>query len=148
MMEWHQLVLKAFSYIEMLIVLMIISIIIVIVPKNSFEIEEIKHEEINDEIISLLNYYQTKAIVSKAIIYVSFPPGSDTIYIKSATIGINASYRIDDGYIDRHNSSYNIQYYFDGRGINKGGSVIYYIGNKKYRLIFQIHWGRMRIEAL
>lgn len=140
--------LRAFSYIEMLIVLMIVTIILAVVPVNRFKLDEIKHEEINDEIISLLNYYQTKAIVSKVNIYVSFPPGSDTIYIKSAALDINASYQIDDGYIDRHNSSNNMQYYFDGRGINKGGSVIYHIGDKKYRLIFQIHWGRMRIETL
>ena len=140
--------LRAFSYIEMLIVLMIVTIILPVVPLNRFKLDEIKHEEINDEIISLLNYYQTKAVVYKVNIYVSFPPGSDTIYIKSSALDINASYRIDDGYIDRHNSSYNIQYYFDGRGINKGGSVIYHIGDKKYRLIFQIHWGRMRIETI
>lgn len=142
------LVVKAFSYIEMVLVMMVVILLILLAPVNRIDMSHYEQVEINAELIALLNYYQTKAIATKSVIYVSFPPGSDTIYIKSSQLGLKHQYKIKNGMIDLRNNSTNTQFYFDGRGINKGGTVHYRINQTYYKIIFQIQWGRIRIEKL
>ena len=142
------LVAKAFSYIEMVLVLMVVILLIFLAPANRIDFSNYEQDEINAELISLLNYYQTKAIATQSVIYVSFPLGSDTIHIKSSQLKINHQYKIKNGMIDTLNNTNNTQFYFDGRGINKGGTVHYRIDQSHYKLIFQLQWGRIRIEKL
>lgn len=142
------LVVKAFSYIEMVLVMMVVILLILLAPVNRIDLSHYEQVEINAELIALLNYYQTKAIATKSVIYVSFPPGSDTIYIKSSQLSLKHQYKIKNGMIDLRNNSTNTQFYFDGRGINKGGTVHYRINQTYYKIIFQIQWGRIRIEKL
>lgn len=139
---------KAFSYIEMVLVMMVVILLILLAPVNRIDLSHYEQVEINAELIALLNYYQTKAIATKSVIYVSFPPGSDTIYIKSSQLSLKHQYKIKNGMIDLRNNSTNTQFYFDGRGINKGGTVHYRINQTYYKIIFQIQWGRIRIEKL
>lgn len=141
-------VVKAFSYIEMVLVLMAVMLLIILAPVNRIDFSYYEQDEINAELIALLNYYQTKAIATKSVIYVSFPPGSDTIFIKSSQLSLNYRYKIKDGMIDKRNNTTNTQFYFDGHGINKGGTVHYRINQMHYKIIFQLQWGRIRIEKL
>lgn len=146
-MEKLQMV-KAFSYIEMVLVLMAVMLLILLAPANRFDFSIYEQDEINAELIALLNYYQTKAIATKSVIYVSFPPGSDTIFIKSSQLSLDYHYKIKNGMIDKRNNTTNTQFYFDGHGINKGGTVHYRINQTHYKIIFQLQWGRIRIEKL
>lgn len=139
---------NGFSYVESLLVMFIIVIIMMIVPVTTFDEHYLKDEEINDEIISLLNYYQSKAYESGEIIVVSFPPRSDTIFIQSRVLGINSKYTIEQGEIYEGNSLANSEISFKGNGVRTGGTIKYYIGDTLYQIVVQLHRGRIRIEKV
>lgn len=140
--------LNGFSYIESLLVLFIVVIIILIIPYNKFDAMKYSDEEINDEIISVLNYYQTKAYQTGEIIVVSFPLGSDTLYIHSEALQINAQYQIKNGKIFEGNHMNNTEIVFKRSGVKSGGTIQYEINNHRYQIVIQIHRGRMRIEKI
>lgn len=145
--QWHQSN-KGFSYIESIIVLLIVTVILLIVPKFHFNVESISEEEINDELISFLNYYQTMAYETEHVIVVSFPLRSDTIYVHSKGLNLKASYTIKGGSIYEGNSINNTEIIFKKNGVAKGGTIIYQIGGTKYKIIVQLYRGRMRIEKI
>lgn len=145
--RWHKNN-NGFSYIESLLVLLIIVIIIIIIPVTKFDENKVKDEEINDEIISLLNYYQTKSYETGEVIVVSFPPRSDTIYIQSKVLGINSKYIINQGEIYEGNSIANSEIIFKNNGVRKGGTIKYFIGETLYQIVVQLYRGRIRIEKV
>lgn len=140
--------LNGFSYIESLLVLFIVIIIILIVPVSQFDQEKYSDDEINDEIISLLNFYQTKAYESGEIIIVSFPLGSDTLYIHSEALKIRAQYKIKNGKIFEGNHLNNTEVVFKNSGVKAGGTIKYQINDNHYQIVIQIHRGRMRVEKV
>ncbi|WP_414052466.1 hypothetical protein [Macrococcus animalis] len=140
--------LNGFSYIESLLVLFIVIVIILIVPVSQFDQEKYSDDEINDEIISLLNFYQTKAYESGEIIIVSFPLGSDTLYIHSEALKIRAQYKIKNGKIFEGNHLNNTEVVFKNSGVKAGGTIKYQINDNHYQIVIQIHRGRMRVEKV
>ncbi|WP_414053608.1 hypothetical protein [Macrococcus equi] len=140
--------LDGFSYLESILVLSVVVIILIIIPKSQFEEIHYNEEEINDEIISLLNYYQTKSYETGEIIVVSFPPGSDTIFIRSKVLGINAQYTISHGRIYEGNSITNTEIIFKKNGVRTGGTIKYSINDSRYQIVIQLYRGRMRIEKI
>lgn len=140
--------LNGFSYIESLLVLFIVVIILFIMPYSKYDEVKYRDDEINDEIMSLLNYYQTKSYEAGEVIVVSFPLGSDTLYINSTALNIKAEYHIKNGKIFEGNTYNNTQIVFKKTGVNNGGTIKYYINDTLYQLIIQLHRGRMRIEKV
>lgn len=137
---------EGFSLIEMLIVMLIVLIILHMVSYHSFDKEKMDVQEVNDEMIAVLTYYQTLAAVHHTTIIVKFPPGGDKILIQSSSLGINAHYPIRNGYIYSGNSLNAKEIIFVGENINHGATINYFINDERYELIFQLVKGRIRIE--
>lgn len=135
-----------FSLIEMLVVMLIVLIILHMVSYPSFDRKKADVQEVNDELIAVLTYYQTLAAVHKTAVVIKFPPGSSEVLIHSSTLGINTSYPIRNGYIHTGNSVNAKEIIFAGDHINHGATVNYFINNERYELIFQLVKGRIRIE--
>ncbi|MCS5349187.1 competence type IV pilus minor pilin ComGD [Staphylococcus aureus] len=138
---------KAFTLIEMLVVMMIVSSFLLL-TMTSNRLRDFK--VINDEtnIISLiteLNYLKSKAIANQNFINVRFYENSDTIkvveknkfYYLKLKVGkiINVS-KVNSIYFDKHGN------------INKFGSISIEKNNRIYRVIFHIEKGRIRYEKL
>ncbi|UMT77042.1 type II secretion system GspH family protein [Staphylococcus roterodami] len=138
---------KAFTFIEMLVVMMIVSSFLLL-TMTSNRLRDFK--VINDEtnIISLiteLNYLKSKAIANQNFINVRFYENSDTIkvveknkfyYLKLKVGKIINVAKVDSIYFDKHGN------------INKFGSISIEINNRIYRVIFHIEKGRIRYEKL
>ncbi|MBE5665326.1 type II secretion system protein [Staphylococcus sp. SS251] len=138
---------KAFTFIEMLVVMMIVSSFLLLTMKSN-RLKDFK--VINDEtnIISLiteLNYLKSKAIANQNFINVRFYENSDTIkvveknkfyYLKLKVGKIINVAKVDSIYFDKHGN------------INKFGSITIEINNRIYRVIFHIEKGRIRYEKL
>ncbi|MCE4956107.1 hypothetical protein [Macrococcoides caseolyticum] len=137
-----------FSFAESLLVLSVVIIIIFIVPITRFDNLQLSEEEINDELISVLNYYQTKAYETGEVIVITFPPGRDTISIRSKALQIRAQYKIKNGKIYEGNSIQNTEIVFIQHGVRSGGTIKYYVNQTLYQIIIQIHRGRLRVEKV
>ncbi len=138
---------KAFTLIEMLVVMMIVSSFLLL-TMTSNRLKDFK--VINDEtnIISLiteLNYLKSKAIANQNFINVRFYENSDTIkvvennkfyYLKLKVGKIINVAKVDSIYFDKHGN------------INKFGSISIEKNNRIYRVIFHIEKGRIRYEKL
>lgn len=138
---------QAFTLIEMLVVMMIVSCFLLL-TMTSNRLNDFK--VINDEtnIISLiteLNYLKSKAIANQSFINVRFYENSDTIKV----IEKNKFYylKLKVGKIINVTKVDSI--YFDKRGnVNKFGSISIEKNNMVYRIIFHIEKGRIRYEKL
>ncbi|WP_262994658.1 type II secretion system protein [Macrococcus capreoli] len=145
--QWHKR-LNGFSYLESLLVLFIVTIIMMIVLVTQMDNAKLTDEEINDELMSLLNYYQTKSYETGEVIVVTFPPGKDTVYIRSEPLGIKAQYIMKNGKIYEGNGMSNTDIIFKSNGVKSGGTIKYQLNKTMYQIIVQIHRGRMRIEKV
>lgn len=138
---------KAFTLIEMLVVMMIVSnFLLLTMTSNRLKDFKVINDETN--IISLiteLNYLKSKAIANKNFINVRFYENSDTIkvveknkfyYLKLKVGKIINVAKVDSIYFDKHGN------------INKFGSISIEINNRIYRVIFHIEKGRIRYEKL
>ncbi|CDR25144.1 Late competence protein ComGD%2C access of DNA to ComEA [Staphylococcus schweitzeri] len=138
---------QAFTLIEMLVVMMIVSCFLLL-TMTSNRLNDFK--VINDEtnIISLiteLNYLKSKAIANQSFINVRFYENSDTIkvieknkvyYLKLKVGKIINVTKVDSIYFDKHGN------------VNKFGSISIEKNNTVYRIIFHIEKGRIRYEKL
>lgn len=138
---------KAFTLIEMLVVMMIVSnFLLLTMTSNRLKDFKVINDETN--IISLiteLNYLKSKAIANQNFINVRFYENSDTIkvveknkfyYLKLKVGKIINVAKVDSIYFDKHGN------------INKFGSISIEINNRIYRVIFHIEKGRIRYEKL
>ncbi|TDM15530.1 hypothetical protein [Macrococcus bovicus] len=135
---------QAFSYIEMLLVMLIMLIMIHMMSYHLFDAKKADIDEVNQELLAVINYYQTLAVSTGQSITLTFLPGQKDILIKSTQLGINTRYRIRNGYIYSGNSS---TVTFKGELANKGATITYFVNNQRFQLIIQLVRGRVRIES-
>ena len=138
--------LKAFTYLETLITLLIIIVLVNVIHFTHFNFDEANEEEINDEFITLLNYYQTLAIAENKIITVQFQLGGDLVKFNADgyTIG---EYHLKN--VVFYESNNNVpQIFLKPSGVNQGTTIIYKMNQSYYKLIIQLYRGRIRIEKM
>ncbi|UMT79682.1 type II secretion system GspH family protein [Staphylococcus roterodami] len=138
---------KAFTLIEMLVVMMIVSnFLLLTMTSNRLKDFKVINDETNSiSLITELNYLKSKAIANQNFINVRFYENSDTIkvveknkfyYLKLKVGKIINVAKVDSIYFDKHGN------------INKFGSISIEINNRIYRVIFHIEKGRIRYEKL
>ncbi|UMT74694.1 type II secretion system GspH family protein [Staphylococcus roterodami] len=138
---------KAFTLIEMLVVMMIVSnFLLLTMTSNRLKDFKVINDETNSiSLITELNYLKSKAIANQNFINVRIYENSDTIkvveknkfyYLKLKVGKIINVAKVDSIYLDKHGN------------INKFGSISIEINNRIYRVIFHIEKGRIRYEKL
>lgn len=135
-----------FSYAEMLIVIMILLIMMHILTYHPFDENQADIDEVNDELTAVINYYQTLAMKTGRSITLIFPPGRSEMKMISRPLGIEASYKLRNGYFYAGNSSRAVTVTFNGETIDHGATINYYINRQRFALVFQLVTGRVRIE--
>lgn len=138
--------LNAFTYLETLITLLIIIVLINAIHFTKFNFNEADEEEINDEFIAILNYYQTLAIIENKVITAQFQLGGDLIKFKSNGQPVG-EYHLK--HVMFYESSTNTpEIFFRPTGVNQGATIIYKMNETYYKLIIQLYRGRIRIEKM
>ncbi|WP_204180131.1 MULTISPECIES: competence type IV pilus minor pilin ComGD [unclassified Staphylococcus] len=140
---------KAFTYIEMLMVMAIISILL-IVQVNHIPINDKKNNANNNfmnDLITQLNYLKSKAIKDDKSITLIFNDYSNKIIVREQSIENKDILFPPNTFV--HPKS-NIRYLtFNNKGnINKFGSVLLSVDNEIFKLIFHIEKGRLRYEKI
>ncbi|KAA1040112.1 hypothetical protein [Macrococcus equipercicus] len=136
---------SAFSYIEMLLVMLMMLIMIHMMSYHPFDYKQADVAEVNNELLAVVTYYQTLALSTGQSVTLEFLPGQTAINISSSKLGIKTSYRLRNGYIYTGNSRNASAITFSGDSINHGATVTYFVNNKRFELIFQLVRGRVRI---
>lgn len=140
---------KAFTYVELLFVLFIISILMYLQTHAS--LLNTNYTKTNQkrmtQLISHLNLYKSKAIHDQKAIIVLFKKGTNQIEIKEQGATKKSTITLPKGTI--MNKS-NLDYInFDKKGeVNQFGSVYISYDKEIYRLIFHIEKGRIRYEKV
>lgn len=138
----------AFTYIEMLFVLSIISILLIIQMSVPWQKEVYASDEYTlNRLISQFNYYKAKAIKEEQTIILLFLKGKGHIQIKQQDGKKVAPISLNKGHI---NPKTNVRYIsFDKMGhINQFGSLYLSFHDRQYRIIFYIEKGRLRYEKV
>ncbi|TDM13148.1 hypothetical protein [Macrococcus lamae] len=137
---------QAFSYIETLIVIAIMLIMIHMMSYHTFDYESADVEEVNNELLAVITYYQTLAMSTNQSITLEFLPGNNAVNIYSPKLGIKTKYMLRNGYIYTSNKTSALEVRFSGEGINHGTTVTYFVNDKRFNLVLQLVKGRVRIE--
>ncbi|TDL97884.1 hypothetical protein ERX27_06390 [Macrococcus brunensis] len=124
--------------------MLIMLIMINMMSYHLFDAKKADVDETNQELLAVINYYQTLAVSTGQSITMTFLPGQKDILIKSTQLGINTRYRIRNGYIYSGNNS---TITFKGELASKGATITYFVNNQRFQLIFQVVRGRIRIES-
>ena len=139
---------KAFTIIEMILVLLMISIILLtsLTSKSLKNFESVDNEMQLSSLIMQLNYLKSKAIIDQYPILIQFVRHSNQIKV---TENNKTSYflSIDNAEIININKVHDL--YFDRRGnIKPFGSITIKMNKQYYKVIFHIEKGRIRYEKL
>lgn len=140
---------KAFTYLEIIFVLGIISILLFIQTQflHGNINENQMHQHKLKNIIAHFTYLKSQAIRNQHYVSVIFDKYSNKIKIMELEHQHSPIKLGQDSYIHPRT---NLNYVsFDKRGhVNKFGSLYISIQNKLYRIIFHIEKGRMRYEKV
>lgn len=137
---------SAFTMIEMLVVMMLISIFLLLTmtSKGLSNLRVIDDEANIISLITELNYIKSQAIANQGYINVRFYENSDTIKViennKIRFLKLKVGKIINVAKVDI--------IAFDKKGISIIGSITIDNNNSIYRIIFHIEKGRIRYEKL
>ncbi|KAB7646091.1 MULTISPECIES: competence type IV pilus minor pilin ComGD [Staphylococcus] len=143
-----RLQIKAYNYIEMLMVLFIMSILLActISSKNLLTLSKSNDEMNINQLITQLNYVKSKAISEKQSITLMFYNQSSNINVKEEH-GKKYQLKIKDGKIVKITKIKLLT--FDKNGnINHFGSLDIKMKDSIYKVIFHIEKGRIRYTKL
>lgn len=139
---------SAFTMIEMLVVMMLISIFLLLTmtSKGLSNLRVIDDEANIISLITELNYFKSQAIANQGYINVRFYENSDTIKViennKIRFLKLKVGKIINVAKVDI------IAFDKKKGNINKFGSITIDNNNSIYRIIFHIEKGRIRYEKL
>lgn len=143
------LVSKGFTYVEMLFVLSIISILIFLQTQRvTFDKNELSSANLKvNNLIMQFNYLKSKAIKDQQSITLLFNDFSTQIRVKEQTIKNSTIDLPPHTYIHPRT---NLNYInFDKNGeVNKFGSLYLSFDKSLYKIIFHIEKGRLRYEKV
>ncbi|MBO1197937.1 type II secretion system protein [Staphylococcus simiae] len=139
---------KAFTMIEMLLVLLMISIILLttLTSKSLRNLETVNSEMQLSSFILQLDYLKSKAIITKSPILIQFIKHSNQAKV---TENNKTSYFLTINNAEIININKVHYLYFDKRGnIKPFGSITIKVNKAYYKVIFHIEKGRVRYEKL
>lgn len=135
---------KAFTLVEMILVLMIISIILITTlwSKGLVNLQLINEENEIKQFITKLNYFKSKAIGNQNSIALIFTNNSNKINVLEEH-GNKYSFKIPHGKVINISKINTLNFNKDGN-INHFGSLTIAMSKATYKIIFHIEKGRIR----
>lgn len=142
---------KAFSLVEMIFILFIISCLLITTlwSRSLFDIQLIDEEYEIKQLITKFNYYKSKAISNNESITLLFFNNSNRVQVieENGENGEKYSFKLNKGKMINIAKIQTLN--FDKNGnINHFGSLILQYNSHAYRLIFHIEKGRLRFVKI